>query len=200
MRRSIRWSRRCARVAHERSASCRARAAVRRLRRGALRDCDVVVHGRAASRADCRRCRGRRRSGDDVVHVAGHGQRDPARGRTAGLCRCRSGDAQHRPRGDRARDHPPNECHHAGAFRRCTLRHGRDRGNRPDTRAEADRGRGPRGGSGGGQPKDRLDRRLHLLFAVCDQEPCRRRGRVDHHRLRAGGKAASAAALPGDLP
>ena len=43
-----------------------------------------------------------------------------------------------------------------------------------DTRAEADRGRGPRGGSGGGQPKDRLDRRLHLLFAVCDQEPCRR--------------------------
>ena len=43
-----------------------------------------------------------------------------------------------------------------------------------DTRAEADRGRGPRGGGGGGQPKDRLDRRLHLLLAVCDQEPCRR--------------------------
>ena len=56
------------------------------------------------------------------------------------------------------------------------------------------RGRGARRRGRCARTAGRRDQRLHLLLALRDQEPGRRRGRDHHDRVRRGGRAAAAAA------
>ena len=162
------------------------------------RDRHLIVHRCAPPGAPGRRRRRRRRGGHELVHVAGHRERDPARRSDPPLRRHRPGHPERRPGVRRGGDHAAHARGRPGALRRRAMRHGRHRGGGQGSRHRDRRGRRPRRRGDGARPQDRRDRRPHVLLALRHQEPRRRRGRHRHHRLRGDGEAASPASRPRD--